>query len=271
MASESSISHRQHESVTWVYLSPHLDDVAFSCGGLLWEQAQAGQLVQVWTICAGDPSPGPVSPFAQSLQDRWGVGNSSSERRRQEDRVSCNLIRAVPRHLSIPDCIYRREQDRGDFLYPSEESLFGPLHPAEGDLVARLAGHLVEAISPGAAGEVNLVCPLTLGGHVDHRLTRAAVERIEPDWPAGEVWYYADFPYVLDASAVLVQLAKDGWESHVFPISPSGLQAWQRSMAAHASQISTFWSGISEMEASIQSYCEGTGGVRLWRKIVALR
>jgi LmbE family N-acetylglucosaminyl deacetylase len=271
MVTEAGSSHGQHRSGKWIFLSPHLDDVAFSCGGLLWEQAQAGQLVQVWTICAEEPPPGPVSPFAQSLQDRWGVGTDSGERRRQEDRLSCSLLGATARHFPVPDCIYRREQGSGNFLYPSEESLFGPLHPAERDLEAQLAGMLAEAISSKAADEVKLVCPLTLGGHVDHRLTRAAVERIEPDWPSGRVWYYADFPYVLDDSALLVQLTRERWESQVFPISPPGLLAWQRSMAAHASQISTFWSGVSEMEASLRAYCERTGGVRLWRKIVALR
>jgi LmbE family N-acetylglucosaminyl deacetylase len=271
MATKSSIAHGQHELGTWIYLSPHLDDVAFSCGGLVWEQVQSGQLAQVWTICAGDPPPGPVSPFAQSLQDRWGVGKSSGEERRQEDRLSCSLLGANPLHFPIPDCIYRRELDSGEFLYPSEESLFGPLHPAEGNLVARLANLLTEVISTSASENVHLVCPLTIGGHVDHSLTRTAVERFEPNKLSGRIWYYADFPYVLDDSALLIQLANDKWESHVFPITPPGLQAWQYSVAAHASQISTFWSSIPEMEASIRSYCEGTGGVRLWRKIVALR
>jgi LmbE family N-acetylglucosaminyl deacetylase len=271
MATKSSVAQGQHESGTWIYLSPHLDDVAFSCGGLIWEQVQSGQSVRVWTICAGDPPPGPVSPFAQSLQDRWGIDNDSGEKRRQEDRLSCSLLGAIPRHFPIPDCIYRYEQDSGDFLYPTEESLFGSLHPAEGNLVAQLVGLLAEVISTSANRNVQLICPLTIGGHVDHRLTRAAVELLEPNKLSAQVWYYADFPYVLDDSALLVQFADVDWESQVFPITPIGLQAWQHSIAAHTSQISTFWSDISEMEASIQSYCESTGGVRLWRKIVALR
>jgi LmbE family N-acetylglucosaminyl deacetylase len=264
-------SHRQSAAEVWIYLSPHLDDIAYSCGGLLWEQAQAGQMVHVWTICAGDPPPGPLSPFAQSLQDRWELGGASSQRRREEDLRSCAILGAIPRHFSISDCVYRRTPEAGDYLYSSEESLFGLLHPADSDLVAQLAGILDEEISSQPASEVNLVCPLALGGHVDHRLTRAAVERVELGGPVGKVWYYADFPYVLDDSALLVQLAKGGWDWQVFPISPLGLQAWQRSMAAHTSQVSTFWSGVPEMEASIRNYCEETGGVRLWRKIVALR
>jgi LmbE family N-acetylglucosaminyl deacetylase len=268
---ESDNSFGQAQTKAWIYLSPHLDDVAFSCGGLLWEQTQSGQQVQVWTICAGDPPPGPLSPFAQSLQDRWGVASNSSELRRQEDRLSGSLLGVTVRHFPIPDCIYRREQRNGEFLYPSEESLFGALHPGDGEMVAHIAAILAEEIPPVSAAAVNLVCPLALGGHVDHCLTRAAVEMIEPDWPTGRVWYYADFPYVLDDSASLVELTKGKWEGQVFPISAAGIQTWQRSMAIHASQISTFWSGVPEMEASIRDYCEATGGLRLWRKIFALR
>ena len=55
----------------WIYFSPHLDDVALSCGGLAWEQSQSGSPVQVWTICAGDPPARPLSAFAEELHERW--------------------------------------------------------------------------------------------------------------------------------------------------------------------------------------------------------
>jgi hypothetical protein len=61
----------------WIYLSPHFDDVAFSCGGLVWEQTELGDEVSIWTICAGEPPPGPVSKYAQSLHDRWKTGPSA--------------------------------------------------------------------------------------------------------------------------------------------------------------------------------------------------
>ena len=36
----------------WIYLSPHLDDAVYSCGGMLWEQVQRGVQAEVWTIFA---------------------------------------------------------------------------------------------------------------------------------------------------------------------------------------------------------------------------
>jgi hypothetical protein len=43
------------------------------------------------------------------------------------------------------------------------------------------------------------------------------------------------------------------------------LTAWQASIAAHASQISTFWPNRASMEAAIGAYCRENQGIRLWR------
>ena len=78
--------------MNWIYLSPHLDDVALSAGGLLWEQERTGEQVSVWTICAGDPGPEPISPFAETLQNRWRVGRDAVAIRRSEDVQSCAVL-----------------------------------------------------------------------------------------------------------------------------------------------------------------------------------
>ena len=64
----------------WIYLSPHFDDIAYSCGGLVWEQVNSGQMVSIWTICAAYPPPGPLSSFASILHERWGTGREAITR-----------------------------------------------------------------------------------------------------------------------------------------------------------------------------------------------
>ena len=77
----------------WIYLSPHFDDIALSCGGLVWHQVQAGDVVEIWTVCAAAPDPSqPFSPFAQSLHARWGTGPASVAARRAEDIASCQQV-----------------------------------------------------------------------------------------------------------------------------------------------------------------------------------
>jgi LmbE family N-acetylglucosaminyl deacetylase len=241
--------------VDWIYLSPHFDDIALSCAGLIWEQNQAGDSASIWTICAADPPPGELSSFAQSLHARWQTSDQAAARR-LEDQASCHILGAEALYFDLPDCIYRPGGESGRFYYTSEEAIFGSLHPAEKPLAERLASQFQRSL-PSVA---RLVCPLALGGHVDHRLTRQASELLEIP-----LYYYADYPYVLHLADPFASLQTEGWESLIFPVSPAGLAAWQESIAAHRSQISTFWLTLDDMRSAIRSYCESEGGVRLWK------
>ncbi|MEN8171960.1 MAG: PIG-L family deacetylase [Chloroflexota bacterium] len=235
----------------WIYLSPHLDDVALSLGGLLWEQTSAGDQVSVWTICAADPPPGPFSPFADSLHARWNTGRDAVAARREEDIQSCAHLGAAYRHFSIYDCIYRTSLHTGAYLYPSEHAIFDTLHPDDAPVIEQLALDL-SAVLPADA---RVVCPLSIGGHVDHQLTLAAAEKL-----GLSLWYYAEYPYVLYSPIVPPQ----GANAHRFSIPPPGMVAWGNAVAAHRSQISTFWGSIPEMQRAITDYSEQIGGLLLW-------
>jgi LmbE family N-acetylglucosaminyl deacetylase len=254
----------------WVYLSPHFDDIAFSCGGLVWEQTQRGESVSIWTVCAGEAPPGNFSPYAQAHHERWQTEMEAVAQRRLEDIRACEGIGASYFHLSIPDAIYRRAGEEyfhpqagaaecyaEQWLYTSHERLFGELDEAEEGLIRQLSQALANRLPVGSA----LVSPLGLGGHVDHRLTRAAAEAL-----GRPLWYYADFPYVLEQGEGIAGLLESGWEKEVFPISSQGLEAWYRSIAAHQSQISTFWSDLEAMRAELEGYFAEIGGISLWRR-----
>ncbi len=108
---------------------------------------------------------------------------------------------------------------------------------------------------------VTLVCPLAFGNHVDHQLTRMAADQLGLN-----IYYYADYPYVLRYQAKIEQMLQAGWECQVFSISGDGVRAWQDSISSHHSQISTFWPGEEEMRRAIETYVQGEGGIRLWRR-----
>ena len=239
----------------WIYLSPHCDDVALSCGGLLWEQSKAGERVRVWTLCAGDIPAGPLSSFAESLHQRWESGEGATALRRAEDLRACQLLGAEARYFDLPDCIYRRDKPGGEHLYASEQALFGSLNPAEEKLINNLAAELASRIPK----EAQVVAPLALGGHVDHRLVRAAADKIEM-----QLWFYADYPYIERAGEqVWIELSHR--EHTDFPVSEAGLAAWEAGIAAHGSQISTFWSDLQGMQTAIRAYHQRVCGVRLYR------
>lgn len=240
----------------WIYLSPHLDDVAFSCGGLLWEQAQQGESVQVWTLFAGDPTTGAASDIIHELHARWGLGRDVMEARRAEDRLACARLGVSPRHFELADCIYRLGMKSDQPLYPTREALFGQVHAEEQELIAALSEVITREIPPEAV----IVCPLALGNHVDHQITRQALER------AGRArWFYADYPYVRENAAALDSLEKAGWTPLVFPTRAEGLEAWVEAATAYASQISSFWRDAADLGAQLSAYYQQMGGIRLWR------
>lgn len=242
--------------MTWIYLSPHLDDAIFSCGGLIWEQAQAGESPQIWTICAGDPPPGELPPFAQSLHTRWGTGPETVAQRRAEDLAACTLLGVEHRWFDVPDCIYRRDPQDDQPMYASGAAIFGSLHPADERLRAQLTEQLADLLPEDA----RLLAPLTIGNHVDHQLGRLAAETL-----GRPLYFYADFPYVVNNEHVVGFRLPAGAKGQIYPVSKQGLAAWQQAVAGYASQLETFWRDKAHMEQAVSDYHQRVGGLELWR------
>lgn len=235
-----------------IYLSPHLDDAVLSCGGMMAQQVRNGERVIVITVCAGDPPPGPLSSFAESLHQRWNTSANAVALRRAEDIAALRIVGAEVIHWEVPDCIYRAVN--GEHLYASESALFGELHPAEAALAKSLAAQLA------ALGPARWYAPYTLGHHVDHQLVRRAAELSD-----AALAYYEDYPY---AERETVSSAEP-LAPQLIALTESDLAAKSRAIAEYRSQISSFWKGVPEMEAALRAFALKTGGgvlaERLWR------
>jgi len=237
----------------WIYISPHFDDAALSCGGLIWEQTSKGMPVEIWTVCAGDPPPGLPSTQAAVIHQIWGFTSAEQAvaARSVENQQAAVILGAEVVEFSIPDCIYRRSAS-GELLYPEE--VFVPIHASEKDLAADIAYALNSELQP----EDLVVSPLAIGGHIDHHLVLLAVEQL-----ALPIRYYSDIPYLLNNPENLVP-ATLGLKNGSFPISARGLEAWQRSVAAYSSQILMLFGSVEGMQEAIQKYWEQQHGVYLW-------
>ena len=244
----------------WVYLSPHLDDVALSCGGLVRRQVRLGEPVAIWTICAGDPPAETITDYARQAQSPLDLDANAPALRRQEDRQACRILGAEPIYFSIPDCIYRLSPADQNPLYTSDTAIFGQLDPAEEDLVDQLADNLSENLSPDS----QVVSPLAIGGHVDHRLTRMAAQRL-----GCPLWYYPDFPYVstdLDwRGQPRQEPGQPIWERVHFALKPTDLTGWQDAVAEYRSQIPVFWPDEDTMRQALADYSRRLCGQELWR------
>jgi LmbE family N-acetylglucosaminyl deacetylase len=245
----------------WIYLSPHFDDAVLSCGGLIRQQVDGGQRVEIWTVCAGPIPAGPLPPFAAELHTRWGTGLLSVEARRAEDEAACGILGAAGRYFSLPDCIYRRLPDSGAPLVNQNDDLWRPYPPAEAALVDQICDWLRQGLAGQPSGSVHLAAPLSVGGHVDHRLARAGAEQL-----GLPLWYYADYPYAAQKGFEPRQWLGPGRRAYGRAITPAGLAAWQAGVAAYVSQLSTFWSGPDEMRAAIAAYALTLPGHTHWQR-----
>src|SRR5262249_20208859 len=151
-----------HDNYDHIFLSPHLDDAALSCGGVIARHSAMGVRVLVVTVCTAS-SPGPFSPFAQALHSRWNLDPARAvSARLYEDDLAMERLGADYYQVGQLDAIYRLPE-----AYASEETLFGipapddPLLPALRQLISALRNRVPRAM---------FYAPLGVGNHVDHQL-----------------------------------------------------------------------------------------------------
>jgi LmbE family N-acetylglucosaminyl deacetylase len=237
----------------WIYISPHFDDAVLSCGGLIWEQTHKGTPVEIWTICAGDAQPGPLSPLAMACHQQWGLASPDEvvAARRIENQAAAGLVGAEIVNFSIPDCIYRRAPT-GELLYPEE--VFVSIHPIDRNLDSEIAVALNTELQP----DDRIVSPLAIGSHVDHILTRRAAERL-----GRQLWFYADIPYLLNHNELLAPATANLNETRL-TITKRGLGCWQNGISSYRSQILMLFETREKMQDAISLYWESLRGIRLW-------
>jgi len=247
--------------VDLLYLSPHLDDAALSCGGQIFMHAKSGRSVLVVTLMAGEPRTDARSTLAEYLHHNWGVtAETAVARRRAEDEAACRRLGADALHLSVPDCIYRAHPESGEPLYTSDEALFGEVDEAEEHLIQEIADQLRNLPAAG-----RIFVPLCVGHHVDHQLTRKAAEC---HFGRQSLTYYEDYPYVQRDPDALDPLLGDktAWESALIPLTEEALRARLEATLAYDSQISVLFNDRQTLEEAVKTYVKSVGGERVWRR-----
>lgn len=244
-----------------IYLSPHLDDAALSCGGQIFQQSRAGQSVLVVTLMAGDAPPD-LTPFARSLHEMWRLGSDAAAQRRQEDKNAFALLGADVLHWDFPDCAYRYHPHSGAAMYCSAEDIFGEIAPVELDEADGLLGQMMAQIR-GLPPCGRVLIPLTIGHHIDHQLTRLAAEKVLN--PA-TLLYYEDYPYVVHGLSPHVFGEGEAWENEVVKLSAAAIIARYRAIAAYSSQIHMLFGNVDVLAEQLPAHVAAKGGEILWHR-----
>ncbi len=248
----------------YLYLSPHCDDVALSCGGMLLRHAELGEPATVLTICAGMPDYTRLSAFARTQHRQWGHPRDPVATRRTEDAETMRRLGVSAQYLDVLDCIYRRDRLGRPLIY-SNRTLYGNVHPDERPLIREIA-HRIAAYVPRKRESV-IVAPLAVGRHVDHQIVRDAVRMLMLEKYA--VLWYEDFPYAEMRSVVTWARNAFGeaeWSNTIHPIE---VEKKIEAICAYTTQLKSTFKNRRDMAARVRAY-NGTvaGGdgfaERLW-------
>ncbi len=226
-----------------LFVSPHLDDVAFSCSGTLAGLKRRGWRVAVATVfTASVPDP---QGFALACQLDKGLGpevDYMALRRAEDDEFGRELGVDALHWLDLPEAPHRG--------YDSPSALFAGvrLDDRVDREVARRLARLVDDLRPAW-----IFAPQAIGNHADHRqVIRAILDR--PDWRARTAWY-RDLPYAAknplatpspDLPTNLLEVA--------WPLAPGDLDAKFKASARYASQVPFQFGEVAEVERTLGNF-----------------
>ncbi len=232
---------------TALLLSPHLDDVAFSCGGVAASLAEAGWRVVIATAFTRGVHP--AAGFALACQRDKGLADDIDymARRRSEDRAACAMLGAEQMLLDLPEAPHRG--------YDSVAALFGPRRPD--DLIA---GPLAELLAPLLAAADLVLAPQGCGRHVDHLCLLDALFGVRHE--GAGFGFYRDTPYVIREPGALPddRVAASAPADLVLPLAQAALSRKQRAAACYATQLGYQFGGASAAMDAIALLARAEGG-----------
>lgn len=242
-------------SYDYLFLSPHLDDVVLSCGGFVWQVVSDGRTALVATFYSGDPPSGALPPLARKAHDLWGLRENAMRARREEDVRACSELGAEYIHMGMIDCVYRCDPDSGDPFYPAQEDVFGSIRPNDLDTCLGELSRLIRALPSSE----HVLAPLGLGGHIDHKLVKLAIQQSS----VGPVCFYEDYPYCVGANGC----GPSGTRARVHALSRMALEHKLRAIRAYESQLRPVFSTPENVKPCLTAYARVVGGERLWHPV----
>lgn len=229
-----------------IFVAPHYDDVALSCGGLVALAARVSSPLIV-TVFGGKQSEA-GSEFARFQHERWGLdSNAVVDARRREDACAARALGASveTRWLDFLDAIYRNP------AYDSDVALFGEVLPADDHLIADIAATIA-----GCDADEFYV-PLALGNHVDHQLVRAAGQLLART--GTPVWAYPDAPYVLNIDRREHEAAIRGLQHWRVDLDDDAYERRSSAIACYASQLPVLFRNLGDPRTAMDSYLVSLG------------
>ena len=226
------------------------------------------------TVFAG--SPNGLSHLARSFHYECGLGDDAMHVRRQEDRSAAARIGAEVLHMTLPECLYRKDE-AGRWICKAEADIFERDPSSELNTFRLVESTLGESIDLKRFSGVYV--PLGIGHHIDHLLVRQAFERLvdrSPGLLSLQLTYYEDIPYACRAATSASPLGSTaGMQSAVCLAEQDDWQAKINAIQLYESQVRMLWGSKAAMVKELETYSFLVGGIepgeRVWISDVLIR
>jgi LmbE family N-acetylglucosaminyl deacetylase len=226
---------------TALFVSPHFDDVVFSCGATVAKLVAVGVPVCLCTVFSASRLP--MCAFAVNCQTSKGIPASASylALRAEEDATAARML-----HISsLARLGFLEAPYRG---YESAAELFEPPKPHDTELPIALADRLRQVAVDCHARQVYF--PAGNGRHVDHMLTVSAARVLSNEWKDTiPIRFYEELPY-----AIRCEIGQE-------PLSDyeqvgEFLERKLDAAACYSSQLGFQFGGPARMRRAIGDYAE---------------
>jgi LmbE family N-acetylglucosaminyl deacetylase len=241
---------------TALFLSPHLDDVAFSCGGLAAGLADAGWRTVLVTAFTRSVVPATGFALARQLDMGLAAEIDAMALRRAEDLMAAERLgfdEAI--WLDLPEAPHRGYESAPDLFATlrTDDAVVPPLAACFDRLQTEYQPDLVLA-------------PQGLGGHVDHRQVVAAVLS---SLPLARVAFYRDTPYAIHTPG---EAAEPGipCDTHVRVPIAAALDRKISAAQAYASQMVFRFQGPQNAARLLRDFALSEGNGRPAERLTGL-
>jgi len=214
------------EQKTCYFVSPHLDDAAFSAGGLISYLSKKTKVVVITAFTEAGKEKHSLSAMSYVKQCGYKIEELREffTARRKEDRELFSKFGVEVKHLGFLDALWRPKKKLNlidkflnlflaDFryIYPTHKLHIskGRIHKNDQINLKKLEEKLMKTVKDES--EAQIFCPVGLGKHVDHIMVRAACTNIFQD-----VIYWEDSPYNLYHDFKESFIDKNGLKKTVF-------------------------------------------------------
>ncbi len=231
---------------TCYFVSPHFDDAVFSAGALLTYLAERVNVVVINIFTKASERPYTLS--ASMFLRQCGYNDAQKlfvDREREDADVFKSIKNVKVINLSFLDALWRKKDHRGSMarifsniaefsvVYPTYKlhATKGKIAKADLETVAAVKTELKEKIRERGAV---VFCPMGIGNHVDHVITRKVCDEIFSD-----VIHWSDFPYNENS-----QKDVDGFKSFSFA---EGLSEKRKLVEGYKSQYGAMFHGGLEL------------------------